>query len=198
MFAEVNLHQLHGNWDLGFSLHKHVLNSVPIGHNEFGHMQFDTTRSEPGESLYQLKYKGDFNRVDPLAQAINDHIVPLLGKFAMVVPMPATKQRARQPVHEIAEKLSILTKTFYADGLLLKHPPVPGAPEIKNLRSKEEKMATLAERFYLNGAFINNDGKLGALLVDDKYDTGASLEAACSILRGYGKVGQIFVATCSW
>ena len=195
---DVNLRVLHGNWDKGFALHKHVLNSVPIGPNEWGHMQFDTTRSEPGEALYQLKYKGDFNKVDPLAQAINDHIAPILGKFAMVIPMPATKQRARQPVHEITEKLSKLTGTLYADGLLLKHPPVPGVPEIKNLGSKEEKVAALADRFYLEQTFITNEGKWGALLVDDKYDTGASLEAACSILCTYPKIGKMFVATCSW
>lgn len=194
----VNLRELHGNWDKGFALHKHVLNSVPIGHNQAGYMQFDTTRSEPGEALYQLKYKGDFKQVDPLANAIRDHIAPVLGKFAMVIPMPATKQRARQPVHEIAAALSKLTGTLYADGLLLKHPPVPGAPEIKNLGTKEEKVVALADRFYLDTSFITNDGKWGALLVDDKYDTGASLEAACSILRGYKKIGKIYVATCSW
>ncbi|RZF63921.1 ComF family protein [Sphingomonas populi] len=143
-------------------------------------------------------YKGDFNQVDPLAQAIHDHIIPVLGQFAMVIPMPATKPRARQPVHALTGKLSKLTETFYADGLLLKNPPMSGAPEIKNLGSKEEKVAALEERFYLNEAFITNNGKWGALLIDDKYDTGASLEAACSILRTYAKIGEIFVATCSW
>ncbi|NML09657.1 ComF family protein [Sphingobium sp. AR-3-1] len=195
---DVSLRELHGNWDRGFALHKHVLNSVAIGNNQFGHMQFDTTRSEPGEALYQLKYKGEFNHVEPLALAIRDHIVPLLGKFAMVIPMPATKQRTRQPVHEVTKKLSELTGTFYAGGLLLKNPPEPGAPEIKNLGTKEEKVAALAERFYLNEASITNNGNWGALLVDDKYDTGASLEAACSTLRTYAKIGQILVATCTW
>jgi predicted amidophosphoribosyltransferase len=196
--VEVNLHELHGNWDRGFALHKHVLKSVPIGNNEFGYMQFDTTRSDPGEALYQLKYRSNFQHVDPLAQAMFDHIVPAIGKFGIVIPMPATKQRARQPVHEITEKLGILTGALYAPGLLLKNPPAPGAPEIKNLGTKEEKMAALAARFVLNEAFITNDGKWGALLVDDKYDTGASLEAACVILHTYAKIGQIFVATCSW
>lgn len=195
---EVNLHQLHGNWDRGFALHRHVLKSVPIGDNQFGHMQFDTTRSEPGEALYQLKYQNDFSQVAPLAQAIFDHIVPAIGKFGILIPMPATKQRARQPVHEITEVLGTLTGALYAPGLLLKNPPPPGAPEIKNLGTKAEKVAALAERFALNEAFITNDGKWGALLVDDKYDTGASVEAACAILRTYAKIGSVFVATCSW
>jgi predicted amidophosphoribosyltransferase len=196
--VEVNLHELHGNWDKGFALHKHVLRSVPIGYNSFGHMQFDTTRSEPGEALYRLKYQNDFSQVAPLAQALFEHVVPAIGKFAMVIPMPATKHRLRQPVHEITKQLSELTGTLYADGLLLKNPPPPGAPEIKNLGTKAEKVAALAERFVLDETHITNDGKWGALLVDDKYDTGASVEAACAILGSYAKIRQIFVATCSW
>ncbi len=195
---EVNLHELHGNWNRGFALHKHVLQSVPIGANQFGHMQFDTTRSQPGEAIYQLKYQNDFNQVEPLAQAMFDHIVPAIGKFGIVVPMPATKQRKRQPVHEIAERLGKLTGALYAPGLLIKNPPPPGSPEIKNLGTKEEKVTALAERFALNEAFITNNGRWGALLVDDKYDTGASAEAACTVLRTYAKIGQVFVATCSW
>ena len=195
---EVNLHELYGNWDKGFALHKHVLKSVPIGPNQFGHMQFDSTRSEPGEALYRLKYKNDFDQVNPLAQAMLEHIVPAIGRFSMVVPMPASKKRARQPVHEMAARLAELTGTLYADGLLLKNPPPPGAPEIKNLATKVEKLEALSKRFVLNPVHITNDGKWGALLIDDKCDSGASLEAACAILRTYAKIGQIFVATCSW
>jgi predicted amidophosphoribosyltransferase len=148
--------------------------------------------------LYRLKYQYDFDQVDPLAQALFDHIVPVIGKFGMVVPMPATKQRARQPVHEIAKKLSKLTGMLYADKLLLKNPPPPGAPQIKDLATKAEKVAALSERFTLDEAFITNEGKWGALLVDDRYDSGASVEAACAVLRTYAKIGKIFVATCTW
>jgi predicted amidophosphoribosyltransferase len=196
--VDVNLHELHGNWDKGLALNKHTLSSVFTGHNEFGHPTFQNTRSEPGEALYQLKYRNDFTQVGPLAQAMFDHIVPAIGNFGIVIPMPATKQRTRQPVQEITESLSKLTGTLYAPGILLKNQPPPGAPEIKDLGTKEEKIEALSERFVLNEAFITNEGKWGALLVDDKYDTGASVEAACAVLRRYTKLGQIFVATCSW
>lgn len=195
---EVNLHELHGNWDRGFALHKHVLRSTFTGYNEFDRKTFDTIRSEPGEALFQLKYRSDFTRVEPLAQAIFDHIVPAIGQFGIVIPMPPTKQRARQPVYEIAARVSALNGSLYAPAILKKNPPPPGAPEIKDLGTKAEKVAALAERFAVNKDFITNEGKWGALLIDDKYDTGASLEAACAVLRTYAKIGQIFVATCSW
>lgn len=195
---EVNLRELHGNWDKGFALHKHTLSSTFTGHNEYGHPTFNNVRSDPGEALYQLKYQNDFSQVAPLAHAMFENIVPAVGKFGIVVPMPATKQRPRQPVHEIAELLSELTETLYADKLLLKNPPPLGAPQIKDLGTKAEKVAALSERFFLDETFVTNDGKWGALLVDDRYDSGASVEAACAILQTYAKIGKIFVATCTW
>src|SRR6516225_4063660 len=47
--------QIIGKWKGGFALDVHTLSSIPIGYNEFGHMQFETTRSEVGELLYKLK-----------------------------------------------------------------------------------------------------------------------------------------------
>lgn len=195
---DVNLHELHGNWSKGFALHKHTLKSVFTGHNEFGHPTFDNTRSDPGEAVYKLKYRDDFSQVDLLAHALFDHIVPKIGNFGIIVPMPASKQRARQPVHEIAEKLSRLADKLYADKLLLKNPPPLGAPQIKDLSTKAEKVEALCQRFTLDEAFITNEGKWGALLVDDRYDSGASVEAACAVLKTYAKIDNIFVATCTW
>jgi competence protein ComFC len=51
--------QLFGKWKAGYALDVHTLSSVPIGSDEFGHMQFETTRSEIGELLYRLKYRSD-------------------------------------------------------------------------------------------------------------------------------------------
>jgi len=59
----VNIRKMNGPWDGGLSLDKHTLNSVYTGDNQYGHPTFDTTRSEIGESLYQLKYKDDYNQV---------------------------------------------------------------------------------------------------------------------------------------
>jgi hypothetical protein len=51
-----------GNWDLGFTLDKHMLSSTPLGEDQYGHMKFDNKRSEVGEGVYQLKCKGDITQ----------------------------------------------------------------------------------------------------------------------------------------
>lgn len=58
----VNLRQIDGNWEQGYALDKHTLSSTPAGHNDFGHMQFDTKRPAAGEALFQLKYRHDLRQ----------------------------------------------------------------------------------------------------------------------------------------
>jgi predicted amidophosphoribosyltransferase len=189
--------KLRGNWDAGYALDKHKISSTFIGHNDYGHAQFDTLRTEVGEALYQLKYQKDFSQVDPLAAEIEAHLVPKFGKIGLVVPMPATTVRARQPVTEIAAALAKRLKVPMFEDILVKVPAPPGAPALKNLDTREEKVEALEGRFAINDA-ITNKGCWNALLVDDLFDSGASMEAACAKLRTYNKIGKIFVAALTW
>ncbi|PWN58182.1 amidophosphoribosyltransferase, partial [Chryseobacterium phosphatilyticum] len=106
---QVQVKKLEGSWRLGYALHKHTLSSVYLGDDEYGHPRFDTTRSEPGEALYQLKYRSDWNQVAPLAAQVQASLLPLLGKIGLIVPMPASTTRARQPVDELAKELGRIT-----------------------------------------------------------------------------------------
>ena len=53
----VNVKEISGVWDKGFSLDKHKISSTYTGDNEYGHATFNTLRTDIGEALYQLKYK---------------------------------------------------------------------------------------------------------------------------------------------
>ena len=79
---QVQVRKLEGSWDLGYALHKHTLSSVYLGDDEHGHPRFDNTRSGPGEALYQLKYRGDWNQIAPLAAQIQATLLPLFEKSA--------------------------------------------------------------------------------------------------------------------
>jgi predicted amidophosphoribosyltransferase len=192
-----NILPLNGNWDAGYVLDKHTLSSVHIGDNEFGHPQFDTTRSEVGEALFRLKYRNDFSKAEPLSAEIEQHLVPKFGPIGFIVPMPGSTQRSKQPVTEVGRELSKRLNVPLFENILVKLPAPAGAAALKNLVGKQAKVEALKDRFDINDA-ITNDGKWNVLVVDDLYDTGASMEAACAKLRTYHKVDKIFVAALTW
>jgi predicted amidophosphoribosyltransferase len=194
---QVQLKKLEGSWDLGYALHKHTLSSVYLGDDEYGHPRFDTTRSEPGESLYQLKYRGDWDQVKPLAAQVKASLLPLFGKIGLIIPMPASTVRARQPVNEIATELGRLTDTPVFDNIIVKAPAPQGSPQLKNLHGREEKDAALQGRFSINPA-ITNEGCWNALLLDDLFDTGATMDAVSKTLRTYKKINQVYAASLTW
>lgn len=194
----VNLRKIEGNWDLGYALDKHMLSSTFTGYNEFGHPTFDNKRTEVGEAVYQLKYRQDWTQAPRLAKAVVTHIVPLLGDpIGLVVPMPASTVRVRQPVSEVAQEVANLLGVNNFTSLLVKNDVATANQSLKNLGSKEEKVAALAGRFRSDDV-IDAQGKWNVLLIDDLFDSGASMEAACLSLRGYAKINKIFVAALTW
>lgn len=46
--------EVQGAWTRGWTLDRHTTSSTFLGYNEYGHAQYDTTRSGLGELLYQL------------------------------------------------------------------------------------------------------------------------------------------------
>ncbi|MGT6806511.1 ComF family protein [Escherichia coli] len=194
---QVQVRKLEGSWDLGYALHKHMLSSVYLGDDEHGHPRFDNTRSEPGEALYQLKYRGDWNQIAPLAAQIQATLLPLFGKIGLIIPMPASTTRARQPVDELAAELGRITGIPVFNNVVVKAPAPQGAPQLKNLHSREEKDAALQGRFSINPC-ITNDGRWDALLLDDLFDTGATMDAVCKALRTYNKINRVYAAAISW
>lgn len=194
---QVQVRQIVGNWDAGYALHKHTLSSVHLGNDANGYPMFDTTRSEPGEALFQLKYRSDWNQVAPIAAALNQHILPLFKKVGLIIPMPASTARQRQPVDEIAKELGRLANIPVFHNIVIKTPAPQGAPQLKNLKTKAEKEAALEGRFTINNE-ITNEGCWNALMLDDLFDTGATMEAVCAALRTYPKINKVFAATVSW
>jgi predicted amidophosphoribosyltransferase len=194
---EIQVRQIEGSWDLGYVLHKHTLSSVYVGDDEWGHSRFETTRSEPGEALFQLKYRGDWNQVHPLAAQVQTTLLPMFEKIGVIIPMPASTSRARQPVNELANALGQLTQIPVFDNMVEKAPAPPGSTPLKNMHTRAEKDAALEGRFSINEC-ITNEGRWNALLLDDLFDTGATMDAVCKALRTYRKINRIYAAAITW
>lgn len=190
----VNIKEISGNWDKGYALDKHMLHSTFTGNNEQGHPQFDNVRTEAGEAVFQLKYRNQWDQAEALAQAVTDLIVPHFEPINLVIPMPASQQRARQPVHTVAAALAQKLGVHMFEGILIKNYT---GKSLKDLDTREEKVNALAGTITL-GDQITSDGKYNALVLDDLFHSGASMEAACAVLRTYGKIDKIFVAALTW
>ena len=64
---KTNVRQISGPWNLGYTLDKHTINSTYTGEDIYGRATFDTTRTEVGEALYQLKYRFNHSQATVLA-----------------------------------------------------------------------------------------------------------------------------------
>lgn len=191
---DVVLRQLHGPWNAGWALNKHMLRSTHLGDDEYGRPRFESVRTDVGEATYQLKYRQDWGQVQPLAKALLEHVVPRLAGIGFIVPMPASTVRARQPVTEVAQALSALSGIPVVPDLLHRS---RAAKLLKDLQTKEEKIEAIGDSFAVHDT-IQGAGPWNVLVVDDLFHTGASLEAACAALRKYPKVRHVYVAALTW
>lgn len=191
---ENGIKQIDGNWDLGFALDKHKIRSIYTGDNAYGHPQFDTLRTEVGEALFQLKYRNDWKQSPLLAAELAANIFPRFDKVGLVIPMPPSIIRAKQPVTELANQLGKIVEVPVFDNILSK---IKIVPQLKDLTNKADKIEALKGCFSVNDS-IDGQGPWNALLIDDLFATGASLEMACAALRGYNKINKIYVATFTW
>jgi len=68
--------KLEGNWKNGLAFDVHTLSSTYLGVNEYGYNQWESTRCEIGELLYQLKYRADARKVLKIIKLLDN---PLVG-----------------------------------------------------------------------------------------------------------------------
>ena len=110
-----------------------------------------------------------------------------------IVPMPPTKYRKTQPLIKLAKKVGEKMKVPVFNNILIKNPV---EQQIKDIKLKEDKIKALANAFAIKES-ITNEGQWDVLIIDDLYDSGASLEAAAQILATYSKVKNIHVGAFS-
>ena len=189
---------IRGPWNLGFVLDKHTLHSVHVGEWPNGRPKFDTTYTEVGEAVFQLKYRDNYGKVQPLIDALESVIKgQIKDKIDYIFPMPPSDlTRNRQPVFALAKKLAEQMNVKYSNKALMK---AELEKSLKNATSKEEKLTLLKDKFSTHKALANEkNGPLNILLLDDLFDSGASMEEACKALQCCSSIDKVFAVALTW
>ena len=180
--------QLIGRWKAGYALDLHTLSSIPLGSDEFGYMQFETTRSEMGELLFRLKYRSDATAVPEIAAGAEAFMKAWNPGIDIVVPVPPSTNRATQPVLVLAEAI----------GQRL-HVPVSNCvsrtrdiPQLKNVYDLDERAKLLKG---LHEVVVSQVRGKRVLLFDDLFRSGATMNDVSSVLYEKGSVADAFALT---
>jgi competence protein ComFC len=184
----INPRKIVGKWISGYALDLHTISSVHLGINEFGHDVFDNTRSELGELLYKLKYRGDRSAAAPIIEAAAGFLKPSLAKFDLIVPVPPSAARAVQPVIILANGIGEELNLPVAD--CVSH--TRAAAELKGVMDRQRREQLLDGLYAVDRA--RTKGK-SILLFDDLYRSGATMNAITKLLMGPGKARGVRVLT---
>lgn len=176
--------KVNGSRTEGYTLDRHTLYSVPLGENEYGHMSFDTKRTELGELLYRMKYNGNSDT----SLEILKLILPFLDNWLLdkdidfVIPMPPTKKRKLQPVFAIAYAIAKHYGFNYDFAVFKKTSDIQAKDMTESNKS-------------LNGCIemVKHATKPhNVLLVDDLYQTESTAEECVRLLRDDNNINNIY------
>jgi predicted amidophosphoribosyltransferase len=185
----INPRRIPGNWDDGFALDLHTLRSEFLGHDEYGHAQFETVRTPLGELLYKLKYQGDRSVVPLIAKVACAFVRRWNPRPGVVVPVPPSRRRRVQPLFEIADEM----------GRIL-HVPVDKRsvrrtldnPELKNIYEYGKRLEALEGAHSADASALRGRR---VLLLDDLYRSGATLNAVTKLIKTTGGAAAVFALT---
>ncbi|HYN44540.1 MAG TPA: phosphoribosyltransferase family protein [Candidatus Limnocylindrales bacterium] len=171
-----NLIELNGPWELGYAIALHSISSIPI---DPGRHLYDTTYTPVGKLLHTYKYTVSYSSKDDL---VNISIAIIRVKFhdlsidILTIPPSNSKRVYYQPMEEIAKGVSsnsgIQFHKIFAQKEMGK--------TMKSIELKNEKRKYLVENIYCGANNIKNKT---ILIIDDIFDSGATLETCTQKLK---------------
>ena len=182
--AEIPPQQITGRWLRGVALDVHTVRSAYAGVNEYGRDIFDTVRSELGELLVRLKYRGDQGAAPEIIATAVRYLKPNLEKFDRIVPVPPSASRTIQPVIVLANGIGEALGVPVVDCIKTTRP----ATQLKDVTDPIRR-ADLLQGLYEVDPALTEGGNI--LLFDDLFRSGATMNAITSVLMGQGNAASV-------
>ncbi len=180
--------EITGNWAKGYALDLHTTGSEYLGDDQYGHPQFNTTRSEIGQLLYDLKYKGKKNVIPKIIIKIKECITGI-EKFDYIVSIPPSNtDRPFQPVELIGQALSSEYKIPFLNDAIIK---MRSTEELKNVSDISKRKEILEDTLSFNTKH-DLKGK-NVLIIDDLYRSGSTLAVVTDLLYKHGHAACVNV-----
>ena len=145
-----------------------------------------------GKLVYQFKYRANQETGQVLANLVSELVKDKFASAEVLVSVPPSfTPRIFQPADFLAEKVSLKTGLTWEKYILYR---TRLSKSQKDIRNKSEKRRNIAGMFKLKDAEPIRGKKV--LLLDDIYDTGASIAEICSVLKQGGayNIGVVTLA----
>ncbi len=183
--AQPHTRALYGPWRAGFALDFHT--------------RFDgdvASRGVIGDLVFRYKYRNEKNLARELASRWAQLLREQAGlpKFDAVLPIPSTTVREFDPVGNLATALAAELGIPALFGVLVKTRVTQPQKELHALAQKQANVrGAFTLKGEMQGAFLLKGGLRGKqiLLVDDLYDSGATLQEAARVLQRAGVAGIV-------
>jgi predicted amidophosphoribosyltransferase len=186
--AKINPQKIAGKWRAGIALDAHTVSSAYLGVDEAGRDRFETKRSEMGDLLYRLKYKGDAAAGQEIVNTAATYLKPARAKFDLIVTVPPSRARATQPVTTLANGIGAATNLPVVQCVTRTR----SAEQLKDITDPAKRQEALAG---LHAVDVSQTEGKNILLLDDLYRSGATLNAITELLLKEGKAKSVCVLT---
>jgi competence protein ComFC len=187
--ARIHPTKIPDRWSAGFALDYHTVSSDFVGHDEYGHPQFNTKRSELGELLYRLKYGSDSAVIEEIVATAAEFIRNWNPGFALIVPVPPSKIRLCQSVLVLADGIGKSLDLPVRSDAITKVKPIP---QLKDVFGYDARVKLLQGAHSADPAIVEGNG---ILLFDDLFRSGAAMNSITETMYGIGKASDVFVLT---
>lgn len=170
----------------GYALDLHTAVSRHVGQDDQGHPRFETRRTPAGELFYRLKYRGDRTAARDLVAAAAGFLRTWRPPVDMLVPVPASRGRALQPVALLAAMLAQeLGLEVCRDCVRRTRDHV----QLKNVHDYDARLRILAD---VHAVDRNRVQGSSVLLLDDLYRSGATMNSITDALYDAGDAAAVY------